>query len=389
MNAIYAMTVLLIVFALGEFIALKSKAVFSTTLVVAIGLMVGFWVGLPHDIFVTAAVDKISGVLIGILIVSMGTTIDLAELIKQWKTVLLGFAAVTVAVLTVILIGQHFVGRNLALAGAPIVAGANVAALIMTNTFSSKGLSELGVFVILVLITQNFIGIPIASYLCKKEAKQFLKRNKDSGKLTENVESKKKESKKKLIPPLPEVYQKPFIILSKLALVASLSSYISFLIQGKLNFLVICLIMGIIFSEIGFLEKNALAKSNSMGLVLFLTTVAVFGSLPKATPQVLASMIMPLIVVLILGVVGIGITALILSKPLKMSFNLSFALGLSCMFGFPTTYFIPEEVSEAVGTTDEEKAAIKDYMMPKMLSAGFATVSIASVIIVGFVAAMI
>lgn len=388
MGAIQAITILLIVFALGEFIALKSKAVFSTTLIVAIGLMIGFWVGLPHDIFTVAAVDRISGVLIGILIVSMGTTIDVEELVRQWKTVLLGFVAVSIAVGCVILIGEPLVGRNLALAGAPIVAGANVAALIMTNTFATKGLPELGVFVVLVLVTQNFVGIPIASYLCKKEANNFIK-NKEMVETYSKISENKTTTKKKLIPALPEAYQKPFIILAKLAMVASLSNYIGILLNGKLNYLVICLMMGILFSELGFLERNALAKSNSMGLVLFLTTVAVFGSLPKATPQVLSSMLFPLLAVLVLGVAGIAVTAFILSKPLKMSFSLSFALGLSCMFGFPTTYFIPEEISEAVGTTAEEKAAIKNYMLPKMLSAGFATVSIASVIIVGFVASMV
>lgn len=388
MASIYAITILLVVFALGEIIAQKSKAVLSTTLIVAIALMVGFWVGLPHDIFVLASVDKISGVLIGILIVSMGTTIDVAELIRQWKTVVIGFCAVTVAVLFVIFAGQIIVGRNLALAGAPIVAGANVAALIMTDTFANKGMPELGVFCVLVLVTQNFVGIPIASFLCKKEAQSFVA-DEELVRRYQNEESAQSSEKKYLIPPLPKAYQKPFVILAKLALVAALSFLIGRVLQGKLNYLVICLLMGITASELGFLEKNALNKANSMGLVLFLTTVAVFGTLPQATPAVLGAQLLPLIVVLGLGVVGVGLTALVLHKPLKVSFKLSFALGLTCMFGFPTTYFIPEEVSEAVGKTAEEKNAIKHYMLPRMLSAGFATVSIASVVIVGFVAAMV
>lgn len=389
MTPIYAITILLIVFALGEAIAQKSKAMVSTTLFVAVALLVGFWIGLPHDIFVTAAVNKISGVLIGVLIVSMGTTINIAELIRQWKTVVIGFVAVGIAVFAIIFIGQAIIGRDLALAGAPIFAGANVAALIMTEAFTAKGTPELGVFCVLVLVTQNFVGIPIASLLCKQEARAFIKDSNLVKKYQVDVGANSAVSKKKLIPALPEAYQKPFIILAKLGLVACLSFFISGLTNGSINYLVICLLMGIVATEIGFLEVSSLTKANSMGLVLFLTTVAVFGNLPQATPSVLISQLLPLLVVLGIGVIGVGISSVIFGKILRVPFRLAFALGLTCTFGFPTTYFIPEEVSEAIGTTAEEKLAIKNYIMPKMISAGFATVSIASVVIVGFIANMI
>ena len=44
---------------------------------------------------------------------------------------------------------------------------------------------------------------------------------------------------------------------------------------------------------------------------------------------------------------------------------------------------IPREVSEAFGRTEEEKAAILNYLLPKMLTAGFVTVTIASVLLAG------
>lgn len=59
------------------------------------------------------------------------------------------------------------------------------------------------------------------------------------------------------------------------------------------------------------------------------------------------------------------------------------AIGSSCLFGFPGTVIISNEVSESTGTTAEEKAAINAQIMPKMLVAGMVTVSITSVLVAG------
>jgi hypothetical protein len=54
------------------------------------------------------------------------------------------------------------------------------------------------------------------------------------------------------------------------------------------------------------------------------------------------------------------------------------------MFGFPGTYIIPEEVAKAHGKTEEERAYLLGMFLPKMLVAGFVTVSIASAFVSGF-----
>ena len=59
------------------------------------------------------------------------------------------------------------------------------------------------------------------------------------------------------------------------------------------------------------------------------------------------------------------------------------ALGVSCMFGFPGTLIIPEEVAKSQGETKEEQAYLVNLYLPKMLIAGLTTVSIASVVIAG------
>jgi len=96
-----------------------------------------------------------------------------------------------------------------------------------------------------------------------------------------------------------------------------------------------------------------------------------------------------LIVTAVLGVVGVLAVGFICGKLLKLPFGLCVSLGITCTFGFPTTMLIPQEISEAIGKTKEEKNAILNYLLPKMLTAGFVTVTIVSVLIAGFVVNML
>lgn len=175
MTAVQAFCVLLAIFALGEIVAEKTRAILSATLVIAVVLLIAFWCGLPADIFDTAAVTGIANVLIGILITSMGTMIDFPELKRQWKTVVVSLVCVICGVALIVVVCPLLMGHDMAIAGAPIFAGANTAALLMTSTLTEKGLADLSSFVILVLVAQNFVGIPVASILLRKDAQSFLK----------------------------------------------------------------------------------------------------------------------------------------------------------------------------------------------------------------------
>ena len=70
---------------------------------------------------------------------------------------------------------------------------------------------------------------------------------------------------------------------------------------------------------------------------------------------------------------------------LKLPFLLAIALAITCTFGFPTTMLVSQEVSEAMGETPEQKQALLNFLLPKMLVAGFVTVTITSVVLAGAV----
>ena len=135
MTPISALAILFCIYAVSELIAQKTKAIFSTVLSIAILLLAGFWSGiLPRTLIDDAQITGFGNIIAGLLIVSLGTTIDFAELRRQWKVVVTALCGVCGAVAAIVLIGRPFIGSEMAIAGAPIFAGGSAATLIMTST---------------------------------------------------------------------------------------------------------------------------------------------------------------------------------------------------------------------------------------------------------------
>lgn len=389
MTGIAALTTLLCIYAAGELVAQKTKAVFSTVLNIALLLLAGFWSGiLPRTVIEDAQISGFGNLVAGILIVSLGTTIDFPELKRQWKVVVTSLCCVAGAVAAIILAGGPIMGMDMAIAGAPIFAGGSAATLIMTTALKEKGLALAQTFCIVLYVTQKFIGVPIASLLLRRTARQF----RDIPELVEtySVEAQAAEtSRKRGLLQLPDSFAKPSVYLAKLGLAAVIANYAAKLTGGRLHYFVMCLLMGVLFFALGFLEKGILAKTQSSGLITFFVTILIFSNLAQTTPEQVLSVLLPLVLSALLGVAGTVAVGFLCSKLLRFPFGLAVSLGISCTFGFPTTMLIPQEVAEAMGRNEKEKAAILNYLLPKMLIAGFVTVTIASVLIAGVVVNML
>lgn len=260
-----SLAILLFIFAIGDFISQKTKAVISVVLTASVILLFGYWIGLPPTIMNDAKVIEFGFLTVGLLITNMGTLMDFNQLKKQWRTVVVAFGAVVAVGIFVYYIGGLFIGKELAAAAGPIIAGGNAAALILLDVLKNEGLEKVAIFIVLILATQGFVGIPIASIMLKKEANQILDdfRKDDLG-VNEVIEKTMFKEK----PQEPKKYQTPFILLSKLCFVTFLSFAVSDLTNGFIHKLIACLVLGVIAKEIGFLEENALEKSNSSGIIL-------------------------------------------------------------------------------------------------------------------------
>ena len=386
MNAILAAAVIFAVFAIGDMISAKTKAIVSMLLVASVVFLAGFWTGIfPTTMFADSTLLSMAGLLVTMLLVHLGTTIKLRDFGAQWRTVIISAVACIAISVAVFFIGQLIIDRGFALVGAPILSGGVVATLQMQSMAQDAGREELAVFATLVMCAQGFVGYPVASLCLKSEAKR-IKAKLNSGELSASdlEDSKAAEaSHKKLIPPLPAALNTPNAILAKVVLVALLSVTVSGLFHDAVNKLVWCLIFGVLCKEIGFLDENALGKANATGIVMPIITLSIFTNLASATPQMVGSMIVPLLVVIVIGSIAFSVVSILVGKIFGYSWQMSMAIGSSCLFGFPGTVIISNEVSESTGTTAEEKAFINEQIMPKMLVAGMVTVSITSVLVAG------
>jgi Na+/glutamate symporter len=176
-------------------------------------------------------------------------------------------------------------------------------------------------------------------------------------------------------------------MIAKLAIVACIAQWLSGLTAGKVNMLVICLILGVIFRAVGFLDEGSLTKANGFTFVIGGVLTNVFASLANTTPSQLVSMIVPLIIIFIVGLGICALVAILVGKLLGESWYMSFALGVTALFGFPGTLIVPTEVANAVGENEAEVEMLKKHLIPKMIIAGMVSVSVVSVVFAGIMAA--
>ena len=399
MLPILATFVILLVFGIGDMVATKTKAIVSMLFLSSVIFLIGFWTEiLPNTMFDDSTLLLVSGVLVSMLLVHMGTTIKLRDFADQWKTVLIaGIACIAIS------LGIYFIGglivadRNYVVVGAPILSGGVVATLTMQTAVSEMGLPvELGVFAALVMVVQGFVGYPVCSLCLKSEAKR-VRRLVESGQELKGVTAKivtDAAPKKRLIPYIPDKYNGPNIMMAKVAFFAFLATITANWINGIIadNFetqftisaLIFALIYGIAAKELGFLEENPMKRAGADGFMLVVVTLSIFTNLAQSTPDMVAGMLWPLLVVVVTGSVTFLVISTLVGKIFGVSWQMSCAIGSTCLFGFPGTYIVTNEVVNATAANDEEKQLMLDHMMPKMLIAGMVSVSITSILIAGY-----
>lgn len=317
---------------------------------------------------------------VGLMLTSLGTTINLDELKRQWKVVLIAILGAIGSCILIVLVALLVNRKNFGIVGAPIFAGGNAATLVLLNALRAKNMQLLSTYAIAVLTFQNLIGIPVTTYALRKEARRYL----GSGEIELAEKAQTQETPKRRPLQLPEIFDTPIINLAKLGLVASLSYGVSLLIHGTINYLVLCFVFGIIFYQLGFLSDSIMDKTSSSGMITFLVTIVILGSLANTTPRTVMAVLVPLLVCLVVGTVGVLVTAIVSAKIFNVSREMAVALGMTCTFGFPTTMILSQEVASSTGQNIEEQTALENNLLPKMLTAGLVTVTLVSVFFAGF-----
>ena len=391
-NFVLAFVICAAAYIIGEVVSTVTKAWIPSVFVTAIVMLVGYWTVFPHELVSDSKLIPFGSTLgIYLLITHMGTVISLKQLKAQWKTIVVCLSGLAGMCVLAWFICPLFMDKTLVIAGLPPLTGGIIAATTMQTAAANAGLEVAAVFAITMYCVQGFAGYPITAVCLQVEGKRLLKEFRDGGSvpvaLAENPMAMVDEpDRKTLIPPVPKKFDSAVVTLIKLGIVAwfaTLLGGVSFPFIGKISGAIWALVLGVIFTTLGLLDRNSLNRANSYGIVMFALMMYVFDGLKDCTPEMLVSIIVPMLVLIVIGVLGMAVASFIIAKVLKMSFPLAFANGLTALYGFPCDAIITESTCKSLAQTDDEFNFLMSKMFPSMIVGGFVTVTITSVFIAG------
>ncbi len=388
LNVVYAFSIVLGIMAIGEFVSTKTKAFIPSVFVSAVLFLIGFWTVLPADVVTQSSfATPVVYLSMYLLLTHMGTLMNVKELLAQWKTVLVALAGITGIIIMTLTLGRILFGWQAIIAATPPLTGGVVASILMSGAASDMGLTTIALLATAMYIMQGFFGYPVTAFMLKKEASRLAEKVRNGEAVLKSQQdevavSEEKESRFRIIPPLPEKYQTTYVILLKLGIVAALAVAAAPLLH--INAFVVCLLFGVIGREIGFLEEKALVKAQSFGFLMTVLMAFIFAGLSQATPAMIGEIALPLFGIIVLGVFGMGVFSIIIGKFLGFTKEMAFSIAMTALYGFPPNYILTIEAAKASTDTEEEYEYAVDEMLPQMLVGGFTTVTIASVIIAGF-----
>ena len=264
---------------------------------------------------------------------------------------------------------------------------------------TAAGLKEAAVFAIAMYSVQGLAGYPITALCLHAEGKRLIKEwRSGSLNLSEAEIAKMKtiglstigddSDIKKPIPPIPAKFNTPVLIIGKVALSVWISSLVGQLIP-QIPTIVWCLIISVILTRLGFLDTSSLSRANTYTIFMFAAMLSVFSGLKDCTPHMLKTLIGPMLIMIIIGVIGMAIAAFVIAKIFKMSFPLALANGLTALYGFPCDAIITESTCNSLTEDPDERGYLMSKMFPSMVVGGFVTVTITSVIFAGYFAQLL
>ena len=391
-------------YIIGEVVSTMTKAWVPSVFVTAVVMLIGYWTVFPETLVTDSVLIPFGSTLgIYLCLTHMGTVISIKQLVEQWKTIVVCLAGLAGMCALCLVICPLVMDKAYVISGLPPLTGGIIAAVTMQEAAAEKGLADAALFAIAMYCVQGFAGYPLTAVCLQLEGKKMLQAYR-SGNLKVIAASNKVDAvngkleteastKKKLIPPLPGKWNSNAVIFLRLGIVGFLATQCGNIVIPGLNMkisgAVWALVLSVIATTIGFLEEDSLNKAHSYGIVMFALMMYVFDGLKTSTPEMLAGVILPMIILIIVGVFGMGVLCFVISKILRMPFLLSYATALTALYGFPPNAIITESTCAALAQTPEEKDYLMSQMFAPMIVGGFTTVTITSVIIAGIFAGML
>lgn len=388
-NAMFSsFMIVLIVFALGDIVGKITKGKLSGMMVVMLLFLVGFLTKLfPADIIDQGGLTALSKLAIAMVLFNMGTTLNVKQLIKEWRTVLVAALCMLASCLVMLLVSP-VIGFDTVLVGMPVINGAAMATSLMASAAAEKGLATAAALCAVIYSVQKFVGAPIASAMGIRYGKKLLKAYRENPAQFKKQETENGASAKVSFADKHKEWYSANVMM---ALVAA-GSWVAHILGDltPINYSIWALLLGVACAASGLVPTKPLQKSNSYGLMM----VAVFGSiipsLAKVSLSDLGTMAFQTIVLFAAALIGVALVGWVLPTwKLVGDKDLAVGIGVEQFLGFPSNVVICREVGDAVGETPEEKAFIEDTLNVPYVVGGITVITVLSTMLAGFVINML
>lgn len=388
-NAMFSsFMIVLIVFALGDIVGKITKGKLSGMMVVMLLFLVGFLTKLiPADIIDQGGLTALSKLAIAMVLFNMGTTLNVKQLIEEWRTVLMAALCMLASCLVMLLVSP-IIGFDTVLVGMPVINGAAMATSLMASAAAEKGLATAEALCAVIYSVQKFVGAPIASAMGIRYGKKLLKAYRENPAQFKKQETGNGASAKVSFADKHKEWYSANVMM---ALVAA-GSWVAHILGDltPINYSIWALLLGVACAASGLVPTKPLQKSNSYGLMM----VAVFGSiipsLAKVSLSDLGTMAFQTIVLFIAALIGVALVGWVLPTwKLVGDKDLAVGIGVEQFLGFPSNVVICREVGDAVGETPEEKAFIEDTLNVPYVVGGITVITVLSTMLAGFVINML
>lgn len=388
-NAMFSsFMIVLIVFALGDIVGKITKGKLSGMMVVMLLFLVGFLTKLiPADIIDQGGLTALSKLAIAMVLFNMGTTLNVKQLIEEWRTVLMAALCMLASCLVMLLVSP-IIGFDTVLVGMPVINGAAMATSLMASAAAEKGLATAAALCAVIYSVQKFVGAPIASAMGIRYGKKLLKAYRENPAQFKKQETGNGASAKISFADKHKEWYSANVMM---ALVAA-GSWVAHILGDltPINYSIWALLLGVVCAASGLVPTKPLQKSNSYGLMM----VAVFGSiipsLAKVSLSDLGTMAFQTIVLFIAALIGVALVGWVLPTwKLVGDKDLAVGIGVEQFLGFPSNVVICREVGDAVGETLEEKAFIEDTLNVPYVVGGITVITVLSTMLAGFVINML
>ena len=366
--------IVLFLMVLGEMVSHKMKAAIPAILVSALLYMGAVWTGIvPNTLVRTSGLTTLTGIAMMIVILNMGATINIKELMANWKVVALAALSYFAQIAMMILVISILFDRNMAIGCLP--GGASVALMVQEKA-RSLGYDQVILLSAMLISIKGLVSCPLASFFVKKEVKRRIKEgiivDKNGGDQWENSLQLEASGIRN---------ETSFAALFRFFFAAWIASRLE-MMTGVSRY-VYCLVLGVLLTQAGFLYKNIMDQSRSNGMLMLMMMTMVLEGFSTSTPELFAQMLIPVLCVLAVEVTSIALNSFVIGRFFDFSKEMRFLICLNVMVGFPLNMMLAQDIIGFLVTDPDEIEVLNRDIATRMVIAGFTSVTFLSTVTMG------